>query len=48
MFIEMFSMNNAVTKILVRVYRSAQPYVSDRTMKWDAIQPKQRKRSPLG
>jgi site-specific recombinase XerD len=27
MFIEMFSMNEAVTKILMRVYRSAQPYV---------------------
>ena len=27
MFIEMFSMNDAVTKILMRVYRSSQPYV---------------------
>jgi TnpA family transposase len=29
MFIEMFSMNDAVTKILMRVYRSAQPYVPE-------------------
>jgi hypothetical protein len=31
MFIEMFAMNDAVTKILMRVYRSAQPYVPKRT-----------------